>query len=210
MRFWNRTDDTAHSTDWGYLMRQKTKGALLSALQREAAGYTADDLEIMIVHYDAKIRAVPEEYRKSLEKYARIQITDGYNLLATAALDPVRGKEKLPKFWKEYAAFAAGKAAEPNGRLRSLKYLIGAFMIFIEEKPPHPEGMPFPGGHTVERYEGVYYCPVRNAWNDDESAFCRFCPAVQSREQDMVLSKSERDAAGKKEKITNYFYNFKG
>ena len=210
MRFWNRTEENLQSADWAHLMQQKRKGGLLPLLQEEAKRYTADDLDVMMTHYAAKIKDLPEEYRKSLAKYARIQIIEGYNRLLTASFPRARRNERLPECWMEYALFAKKEDSMPNGRIRSLKHLIAAFMIFIEEKPPHPEGMPFPGGLSVECLDGVYYCPVKDTWTDEESALCRFCPALQSRERDMVLSKAERDAVGKREKITNYFYNFKG
>ena len=211
MRFWNRSEKSADSAaDWAYLQQQKTKGDLLAALQSSAQRYTSDDLDIMMIHYDAKIKHLPAEYRRRLEHFARIQITDGYNRLSTAVLDKVHEKEKLPKLWREYASFAKKESSKKNGRLRGLKYLIAAYSLFIEEIPPHPAGMPFPGGLEVEWYDGVYYCPVKDAWEDDDASLCRFCPAVQSRERDMVLSKKERDAVSKDEKISNYFYNFKG
>ncbi|HJJ31214.1 MAG TPA: DUF2115 domain-containing protein [Methanocorpusculum sp.] len=211
MRFWNRIDkDADYAADWSYLQRQRTKGELLSALQISAQKYTSDDLDIMMVHYDAKIKHLPAEYRRRLERFARIQITEGYNRLSTAVLDKIHEKERLSILWHEYASFAKKESSKDNGRLSGLKYLIAAFAMFIEEIPPHPVGMPFPGGLEVECYDGVYYCPVKDLWNDEDSALCRFCPAVQSRERDIVLSKKERDAACRDEKISNYFYNFKG
>ena len=211
MRFWNRSERAGvNSTDWSSLQKVKRKGRLLSVLQSEAAKYTPDDLEIMMQKYDGKIRTLPPDYRNELKKYARIQITDGYNRMVTASLDKIHRKEKLAKTWAAFVRFVLRECTAGNQRLRSLKYLIAAYAIYVEEKPPHPVGMPFPGGVAVECFEGVYYCPVKDTWIDEESALCRFCSAVQSRERDMVLSKPEREAVGKEEKISNYFYNFKG
>lgn len=212
MKIWNRTSGDTRAVAWNSLLRQKRKGELLAHLKKEAEEFTPDDLELMMVRYDAKIRDLPGEYRQELAKYARIQITGGYNRLMTAELDEVHAREKLRADWKAFvqSAKAACTKGTAGDRLRSLKYLIAAFAMYVEEEPAHPVGMPFPGGLTVERYEGVVYCPVREAWEEVADALCSFCPAKQSRERDMVLSKDERDNLGKEEKLTNYFYNFKG
>lgn len=211
MRFWNRDAGTSRgNTDWRLLLKQKRKGGLLAALQSEAARYTPDDLDILLQRYAVKIRTLPADYREDLKKYARIQIADGYTALATAELDAAKAREKLPAIWPQYVAFVMRETDGGNARLRSLKYLITAYTIFIEEKPPHPAGMPFPGGRTVERIDGVYCCPVRESWEGIDTAVCRFCPAVQTRGCNLVQSKELRDAAAKDEKIANYFYNFKG
>jgi len=212
MRFWNRNENQKSSVNWSLLSRQKRRGKLLEAIKAEAEQFTPDDLNIMMIHYDEKIKNLPAGYRHELEKYARIQITDGYNALMTTTLDEVHAKEKLSKSWKEFlfsAKNACSKGTEGD-RYRSLKYLIAAFSIYILEQPPHPTGMPFPGGTRVELYEGVYYCPVKEKWKDDADAMCRFCPAEQSRVRDMELTKEERNELGKEEKLNNYFFNFKG
>ena len=212
MKFWNRIEPDQTVINWAQLARCKRKADLLAELKAAGARFTPDDLNLMMVRYDEKIRHLPAQYREELAKYARIQITDGYNELMTASLDAVHGTEKLPKLWKEYAA-AAKKICQKGtagDRLRSLKYLIGAFAIFIRNIPPHPDGMPFPGNLRVEKYEGVYYCPVKTQWENDAETFCRFCPALQSRVRDMEMTADERDELGKEEKLNNYFYNFKG
>lgn len=211
MRFWNRTvRDGLEETNWSSLLKCRYKGVLLAKLQSEAIRYTPDDLDIMMLHYDYKIKDLPHTYREELRKYARIQITEGYNKLVTVELDAIRRKEKLDSSWRSFVLFVLGEVKTGNHRLRCLKYLIAAYDIFIEEKPPHPIGMPFPGGSRVEMFEGVYYCPVKEVWTENASALCTYCPAVQSRERDLLLSKRQRDEMGKKEKISNYFYNFKG
>ncbi|MDO5846459.1 MAG: DUF2115 domain-containing protein [Methanocorpusculum sp.] len=212
MRFWNRGEPKEYAVSWAGLARQRRRGELLACLQKEAAEFTPDDLDVMMVRYDAKIAGLPAEYRAELARYARVQIPEGYNRLMTAVLDEVHAKEKLRPEWKVFvrAAERACSKGTPGDRFRSLKYVIAAFAMFVLDEPGHPVGMPFPGGLCVERYEGVVYCPVREAWADVDEALCGFCPARQSRERDMVLSRDERDLLGREEKLTNYFYNFKG
>ncbi len=212
MKIWNRTEKTNLEVAWSGLMRIKRKGELHAALKKEAAAFTPDDLELMMVRYDAKIKDLPGDYRQELARYARMQITQGYTRLMTAETDDVHANEKLRAGWKAFvqSARTACTKGTAGDRLRALKYLIAAFSMYVEDEPAHPVGMPFPGGLAVERYEGVVYCPVRDAWDSVDEALCRFCPAQQSRERDMVLSKDERESLGKEEKLTNYFYNFKG
>lgn len=207
MRFWNRFEKV-HAADFARMGRRKTKGDLLSFLQEEAARFTPDDLNLMMIHYDEKIRDLPSEYRGELARCARVQITDGYNRLMTKALSPLHAKMKVASSLHRFASAAkhACSKGTAGDRLRSLKYLIAAYAVYIENEPPHPEGMPFPGGGMVERIDGVYYCPVKDAWAEDEEAFCAFCPALQTPD----LSREERDSAAKEEKLTNYFYNYHG
>jgi len=212
MRFWNRNEYREFTVNWALLSRQRKKGDLLTTLKMEANKFTPDDLNIMMIRYDEKIKDLPTSYRQELVKFARIQITDGYNTLMTASLDKIHNEEKLPHSWKNFVNVAKKSCQKGNDgdRYRSLKYLIATYNIFILEIPPHPVGMPFPGGLTVELYEGVYYCPVKDKWKTDPETFCSFCPAEQSRIRDMELTKEERNLLGKEEKLHNYFYNFKG
>ena len=207
MRFWNRFEKN-HQVDWHRLSRRRKKGDLLAFLKEEAGRFTPDDLNLMMIHYDAKIKDLPAEYRGELARFARIQITDGYNRLMTKSLTPVHAKMKVSPVLHKFAAAAKKECSKGTAgdRLRSLKYLIAAFAIFIENEPPHPVGMPFPGGGCVERYEGVYYCPVKDAWDGIDDAFCSFCPALQTPN----ISREERESASKEEKLTNYFYNYHG
>ncbi len=155
---------------------------------------------------------MPREYGDALMHYARIQIIEGYHRMMTDELADIHAAVPLPSSWKAFVidARTAASKGTPGDRLRSLKYLIAAYTVYIKEEPVHPVGMPFPGGFSVEQYDGEYYCQVRAVWNDIDDAFCKYCPAVQSRELDLLLSKNERDIVTKKEKLNNYFYNFKG
>lgn len=214
MGFWNREGVSPSGTlfSWDELSRISRKGALLSALKEKGQLYSPEDLELMLNRYAKKLENVPKDYGDSLLYYARIQIVDGYHRMMTDELSEIRGAVPLASSWKKFTADAKAAASKGTSgdRLRSLKYLIAAYTVYIREEPVHPVGMPFPGGFSVELYDGEYYCPVRAVWNDIDDAFCKFCPAIQSRERDLLLSKSERDIVTKKEKLNNYFYNFKG
>jgi Uncharacterized protein conserved in archaea len=212
MRFWNRTAEGDAAVSFSAMAKLKKKGALLAFLKEAGRSFTPDDLEIMMERYVAKTAHLPETYRAELMKYARIQIIEGHHRMMTASLEKVHEEEKLPADFKKFAAFAGEECAKgtEGDRRRTLKFLIAAFTVYILEEPVHPVGTPFPGGLSVEKYDGVFYCPVRAVWNEVDDALCRFCPAVQSRERDIMLSKKERDFVTASEKLNNYFYNFKG
>jgi len=214
MGFWNREGYSPSGTlfSWNDLSRISRRGALLSALKEKGQLYSPEDLELMLNRYAKKLENVPHEYGEALMHYARIQIIEGYHRMMTDELSEIHASVPLPSSWKAFTADARRAATKgtPGDRLRSLKYLIAAYTVFIKGEPVHPVGMPFPGGFSVEQYDGEYYCPVRAVWNDIDDAFCKYCPAVQSRERDLLLSKNERDIVTKKEKLNNYFYNFKG
>ena len=214
MGFWIREGKKLPDTffSWDELRGISRKGALLAALKEKAALYSPEDLEQMLNRYSKKLENVPADYADALKHFARIQIVDGYHRMMTADLDGIHASIRISSSWISFVddAKSATTKKTPGDRLRSLKYLIAAYTIYICNEPVHPVGMPFPGGFQVEQYDGVYYCPVRTVWNDVDEAFCKFCPAVQSRDVDLDLSKDERDLMTKKEKLTNYFYNFKG
>lgn len=213
MGFWNRGQDNHTEFSWDVFYSVKRKGELHLLLKEAAGNYSPEDLEEMLVRYGKKLQYVPKEYRDSLLVSARKQIVDGYHTLMTTELSEVHAAVKLRRSWKEFVT--AAKAAALRGdagsaRLRALKYLIAGFTMYILDEPAHPAGTPFPGGYCVELFEGVYYCPVRAVQGEVDETLCRFCPAVQSRERDLVLTKREREKVEKGEKLENYFYNFKG
>ncbi len=55
---------------------------------------------------------------------------------------------RIPRHGKGFAVDAQTAATKgtPGDRLRSLKYLIAACKVYIEEEPVHLVGMPFPCG----------------------------------------------------------------
>lgn len=213
MGFWNRGQKVQGEFSWEPFFSVTRKGELHTLLKSAAAIYSPEDLEEMLVRYGRKLQYVPKEYRDLLLVSARKQIVDGYHNLMTTELTDVHSAVKLRRSWREFAE--AAKTASFRGdadsaRLRVLKYLIAGFTMYILDEPAHPEGTPFPGGYFVELHEGVYYCPVRAVQGEVDETLCRFCPAVQSRERDLVLTKGERERVEKGEKLENYFYNFKG
>ena len=211
MGVWNRFgagNRTVCGVDWNALARISRKGDLLAQLKSYGMLFTPDDLEEMLVRYGKKLVHVKKEYATALLASARVQIVDGYHRMMTAELASVHAEVRLPKSWH---GFVQSAAVQTRGkRLAELKYLIAAYTMYIAEEPAHPVGTPFPGGYTVELHEGVYYCPVRAAQSEVDETLCRFCPAVQSRERDLVLTREQREFVERGEKLENYFYNYHG
>lgn len=63
MRFWNRFEKS-HTVDWVRLGRRRSKGDLLAFLKEEALRFTPDDLNLMMINYDSKIKDLPADYRR--------------------------------------------------------------------------------------------------------------------------------------------------
>ena len=57
--------------------------------------------------------------------------------------------------------------------------IISLYTTFILEEPIHPVGTPFPGSLYVEKINGKYYCPVKDANVDSPNAVCKMCIAEQ-------------------------------
>ncbi|WP_338096633.1 DUF2115 domain-containing protein [Methanorbis rubei] len=210
MGFWNRSGAAVvtRSVDWEALCVLSRKGELLAALKIAGASFTPDDLEEMLARYAKKLAYVPKDYADALLDSARVQIVDGYHRMMTAELADVHANMRLFGSWKEFARDASVRTT--GKRLAVLKYLIAAYTMYIADSPAHPVGTPFPGGYAVELHEGVYYCPVRAVQGEVDATLCRFCPAVQSRERDLVLTKEQREFVERGEKLDNYFFNYHG
>ena len=58
-------------------------------------------------------------------------------------------------------------------------YLGSLYATFILEESIHPVGTPFPGSLKVEKKQGKFYCPVRDANIDTPNAVCNICLAEQ-------------------------------
>jgi len=118
---------------------------------------------------------------------------------------PMTGRlpEDARRFWET----AAAQCSKDDGgdRLRFLKYLPAGFCTYVLRIPPHPVGMPFPGGDTVQFVDGEYYCPVRAKANDIDSALCPYCPARQTPETGYLRPPREGSEYRRKEFIRKTF-----
>ena len=57
--------------------------------------------------------------------------------------------------------------------------IVSLYTTFVLDEPIHPVGTPFPGSLKVEKRDGVYYCPVKDANLESPNAVCKMCIAEQ-------------------------------
>ncbi|WAI02196.1 DUF2115 domain-containing protein [Methanogenium organophilum] len=204
-------------TDCSRLALQQTRGDLGREIAAIVLRYSPRDLKKMQWNFSGKIRKIDPIYRKKLEK-----LVTGH-LLATwedIRLMNQQGafaamREPVPETTGEYWTMVAENCSSGEGekdRLRFLKFLLAGFCMFVRTIPPHPVGMPFPGGDTVQLIEGTYYCPVRTKANDVDSALCPFCPAHQTPEVGYLKPPVKGSTHRKQEFIRNTyeFHHFNG
>lgn len=164
----------------------QTRGELGIAVFKLIQNYSQRDLKQMEWNFSESVRGIDASYKKNLEKLIRGYLYETWEnlrlLSQQGGFSPM--KESLPEkafeFWMMVARECEKKPE--RSRLRFLKFLLAGFSIFVKEIPPHPVGMPFPGGDSVQLTDGVYYCPVRRKAGDVDSALCPFCPALQTPE----------------------------
>lgn len=174
--------------DWCVrLESQNLRGDLGEAIAEAVSGYSPGDLKKMQWNFSGRIRNINPLYRRQLEKTVNGHLTETWEKIRlmnqqgsfSSMKEPLA--EDAKQFWK--IAVAECSSGEPEkDRIRFLKYLLAGFCIFVMNVPPHPVGMPFPGGDKVQLIDGIYYCPVRTKAGDVDSALCPFCPARQTPE----------------------------
>lgn len=189
---------------------QKTRGDLGNAIASAVSDYSPGDLKKMQWNFSGKIRSINPIYRKQLEKIVNGHMNETRERIRlmnqTGSFSAM--KEPLPGEAKKYWAMVAEKCSpgEPEkDRIRFLKYLLAGFCIFVQEVPPHPAGMPFPGGDQVRLIDGIYYCPVRTKAEDVDSALCPFCPARQTPEVGYLKPPRDGNARRKQEFIKDTY-----
>jgi uncharacterized protein (UPF0305 family) len=168
------------------LGRLQTRGELGRAIAAIVKGYSTRDLRRMQWNFSGSVKGIEPSYKKKLEKMITGHLHETWEniRLMNQQGSFSQMKDLLPENNREFWKMAAHKCPENDGgtRIRFLKFLLAGFCIFVKKIPPHPVGMPFPGGDSVQFIEGIYYCPVREKANDVDSALCPFCPALQTPE----------------------------
>ena len=194
----------------------RTKGELLFILGEEVMQYSLKDPEEMYANFERKTRNISGTYRNKLLPKVHEQIFEAHHsLLLLYRQNIFEGMEKhlnlrYYDYYDMVAESCSVKARLNDPRILYLKYLLAAFTMFVCDKPAHPTGTPFPGGQTIDKWDGVYYCPVRDKADDVPFSLCPFCPTVQSDEPIYPWSGSVRRKEEKQECLENYRTNFKG
>ncbi|HZK30433.1 MAG TPA: DUF2115 domain-containing protein [Methanoregula sp.] len=179
------------------LSTARTKGELGLILIHEMRVYTIFDLQIIGGRLNNEIDKLPSPYRERIRPYFREQLFGKHHQLlamhhnkAFAGMtSPIRDPATFKKFCTMVTegVFSWQDSSERNPYFRNPKnrlfyYLISAYTMFILDEPGHPEGMPFPGGFSVERRGSEYYCLIRDKEKEIVYSICNFCPAHQTEE----------------------------
>lgn len=179
------------------LSTARTKGELGLILIHEMRVYTIFDLQIIGGRLNNEIDKLPSPYRERIRPYFREQLFGKHHQLlamhhnkAFAGMtSPIRDPPTFKKFCTMVTegVFSWQDSSERNPYFRNPKnrlfyYLISAYTMFILDEPGHPEGMPFPGGFSVERRGSEYYCLIRDKEKEIVYSICNFCPAHQTEE----------------------------
>ena len=178
------------------MMKAETRGQLGTTLATEVLRYSMFDLQVISGRLVQEVNHLPSPYREKVRPYFMEQVFGAYHslLVIHRAGDwaryssGVRNREDLVNFcrmvpdgcfaWDEPGERSPSFFYHPKFRL--FYYLMAAFSMFVQEKPGHPVGMPFPGGYYVEQRGDSYYCLIRDKEKDVFYSICNFCPALQS------------------------------
>jgi len=172
-----------------------TKGELGIILAEEVLKYSIFELQVIGGVMNIEVSKLPSSYKRRVKPYFEEQLFGSYHELLSKyrkgkflhMKQSLKDPETFLSFcrmvpegctqWDE-TAWKNPEIWNPKNRL--FYYLISAYSMFIMDKPGHPVGMPFPGGHVVEKRGEKYYCPIRDKEKDVFFSICNFCPAIQS------------------------------
>lgn len=179
------------------LRSSRTKGELGIIVSEAILLYSVFDMQVIGGGLNYEIQKLPQPYRRKVARFLRDQIFGPYHSLLvmyrSGDFARMTGLIPDPETYLEFCTMI------PHGCLawdendwkgqydwhpkyRLFYYLVSAFTMFIEEKPGHPVGMPFPGGYVVEKRKDGYWCPIREKEKDIFFSICNFCPAKQMKD----------------------------
>ena len=158
-----------------------SKNNLLEILKDYAGKISVFELMNMITYSDSTFDGVSEKWKKlgnEMQVKTFIQRVKDIN----TDNNDYGGKIDSGEF-KEYVDLLKDTQMQYDESL-SKDYEICLLSIlyanYILEEPVHPEGTQFPGSGEVFKKDGQFYCPARDANDDNPKAFCRLCIAYQS------------------------------
>jgi hypothetical protein len=176
----------------------RNRGDLGTRITHEVMTYSLFDLQVIGGRMNNEIDRLPSPYRERIRPYFKEQLFGAHHRLIAMhrggdfgrLSDPVSDPMLFSAFCDMVPSgcFAWDDIPERNPHFRQPRnrlfyYLIAAFTMFVLNEPGHPVGMPFPGGFTVERRGGDYYCLIRDKEKEVTHSICNFCPAKQSEEK---------------------------
>lgn len=176
----------------------QSRGELGTLVAREVLTYSLFELQVIGGRLNNEIDTLPSPYRERIRPYFLKQLFGAHHRLL--AMHRSGDFDRILNPVNDHKTFCAFCDMLPSGcfawddrdgrdphfrqpRNRLFYYLISAFSMFVLEEPGHPVGMPFPGGYTIEKRGGEYYCLIRDREKEVLHSICNFCPAKQSEEK---------------------------
>ena len=171
-----------------------TKGELGVIIAEAVLSYSVFELQVIGGRLNLEIEKLPSPYREKIRPFFRDQIFGAHHALLSQYRrglfvnleEPVKDISLFLSYCQMVPAGCTAWDEETwknpdiwSPRNRLFYYLVAAFTMFIEDKPGHPVGMPFPGGLMVEKRGGDYMCPIRDKEKEVFFSICNFCPAKQ-------------------------------
>jgi uncharacterized protein (UPF0305 family) len=199
------------------LKKADTRGDLGRQIAVLVLRHPPSDIQQMKQNFSNKIRNLTPEYRDKLTKKIHEHLLGTYQTIRLRHQQGTPGsmQEQITPLQRSYWDMVADQcsgAGDDTLRIRFLKYLLAAYCMFVLKEPGHAVGTPFPGGDTVQRIDGVCYCPVREKSGDVDAALCPFCPALQIPEIGYLKPPVNAGRHKKQEFIEHChrFHNFNG
>lgn len=192
------TQADEYSQVFGLLKKIDKKGALGHALALEAENYSIVDIQRISAGLTRSITNLPSHYKEKITPYFIEQYFRRYYRLIgmndSGAFKDLKDDIKEKKLYLDYCdtiemtlrdreAHRSVYEHDPQYQLAQyglFYFIVNCFAMFVLEEPGHPVGMPFPGGFTVEKRDGAYYCPIREKEKDLPDSICNFCPCKQA------------------------------
>ncbi len=176
-----------------------SKGELGEILACEVKRFSRYDLTVIGARVRQEVDLLPNPYREKFRPYANKWFFGRYHELLksdregawTQMQDPITDHETFVKFCSMIpgACLRDEQDAPYPGENEAMLpfyllfyYLLSAFAMYVCDEPGHPEGTPFPGGFTVHRKKGNYFCAIRDKEEEIWHSICNFCPALQDPE----------------------------
>ncbi|ABO35448.1 conserved hypothetical protein [Methanococcus maripaludis C5] len=152
---------------------------LFKNLKEKARDYPVSDLIKVKYYFDREMKIVLKKYRENF--------VYSYFGLFYETLMEIKNKSEseIPTFdldeveiqkLNERIDFVSLELKTEKGReeIITLEKIVYPYLVFISKKPLHHLSLRFPGGNTIIEKKGIYFCPIRDAQEND-LGICEFC-----------------------------------
>lgn len=152
---------------------------LFMGLKKHAKDYPVSDLIKVKYYYDREMKIVLEKYRENF--------VYSYVGLFYETLMEIKNKSEqdIPNFdvcevelenlnRRIDSAYLKFKKEKISKEVITLEKIVYPYLVFISKKPLHHHTLRFPGGKTIIEKNGIYFCPIRDA-PENEIGICEFC-----------------------------------